>query len=215
MTSDELKAWRIAKGLSQQESADLLGASSRFVIMRWESGADIPTSIAARIQEAEAAIAAAPPGSTPAPAKTKIKGGLPSQVILSPGGHRVREDYPHSLQIGQVYWKYDWIDKTTGHHIFNLYQIGADADGTIRGLCTPVRMDVNTWEVRCDFHLGGDAGAALLRTVAKLDERLAPARVNPPQSLAETIAPNPKKNEAPFAQAAGESTPETKTNFFL
>lgn len=212
LTNEEFAAWRKAKGLSQQDAADLLGASSRFVVMRWEAGTELPTSIAARIIEADAALAAAKPGEKPKGGKKLKTKGLPSQVILAPSGRRVAKDYPHSLTLNQIYWKYDWVDPENGHHMFNLYQIGRDHDLQYRGLCTPIRLDVHTWTARQDFMFGGDEGVAIKSTVDKLNEVLAAARANPPQSLEDTIKPNDKENEAPFTQE--KPADENKPSFF-
>lgn len=42
MNGDELKAWRLQKGLSQTDIGTLLGGLSHSAINRWEAGQDIP-----------------------------------------------------------------------------------------------------------------------------------------------------------------------------
>lgn len=42
MNGDELKAWRLQKGLSQTDIGTLLGGLSHSAINRWEDGQDIP-----------------------------------------------------------------------------------------------------------------------------------------------------------------------------
>ncbi len=209
MTNEEFKAWREAKGLSQQDAADLLGASSRFVVMRWEAGAEMPTTIAARIIEAEAVLTSTKPGEKPRrnkhPLKTK---GLPTRVILTPRGKRVPPEWTRDTKLGQVYWQYDWIDPNNGHHMFNLYRMDRDHDEQIRGLCTPIRLDANTWTARADFQLDEPA---VLRVVDQMNALLAPTRDSRPQTLEATIAPNPQQNDA---QSTAGTHGENKFNFF-
>lgn len=52
MTPAELREWRTARGLSQEELAKLVGRSRRTVIY-WEQGADIPHWLPAILEATE------------------------------------------------------------------------------------------------------------------------------------------------------------------
>ncbi len=188
MTGEDLKAWREARCLSQAELAAHLTWTRDMVANREGNRAPCPPDL----EQALAALALTLPPRTKndiviVPNNVPRRKGLPSQVILNMAGKRVHPSYVTRLKEGDSYWKYDWIDPRTKHHMFNLYALGVDHDLEIRGLCRTVSLNVNTWHVGYEIVW---PGSRTVEIAEELDKRMTPARIHPPQTLEETIMPN-------------------------
>lgn len=194
MTGDDLRKWREARLLTQAELAEHLTWTRDMVANREGNRTACPSDLE---QTLETLAITLPPRTARdiviVPNNVPRRRGLPSQVILNLAGKRVHPSYVTRLQMGDCYWKYDWIDPRNKHHMFNLYALGIDHDQETRGLCRTLCLDVNTWHVRAEIcgHEGETARMAI-----ELDNRLAEARLHAPQPLEDCIS----KNDMYFAE---------------
>lgn len=190
MTGDELRQWRENHKLSQAELGDHLNWTRDMVANRENGRAPCPEGLEGILTLVGALVASEAAKTQPKALNQARTRGHPAQVFLTLDGTRVHPDIIWALPKGRYFWKYDWIDDDNGHHMFNLYKRNNGREIN----CTPVRLDANTWIVRADFMLDNPA---VVGAVKELNERLAPMRANPPQTLEDAILPNDKR----FAQA--------------
>lgn len=203
MTPQDLSTWRQTLGLSQQEAADLLECSSRFIYMRWEKGqTEIPADLADRMAQAANTLAAA-------------KANAPAQAFRRPASHTRRYLSLHGQRItygelprrvDECYYEYGWQNPRNGHYHFFLLQVGANWDGRIMGLGTPLNLDVTTWTVEAPFYRDHPA---ILPVQAKLQALLDANRANLPSLEAVMAATN-----APLAASANLSGSQPGANMF-
>lgn len=171
MTGDELRQWRMAKGLSHQDAADLLGASSRFVVIRWEKGGELPSSLAARITEAEATIAATPADQKPQGRSVIVKHDYSAHKCWTLSGRPITFDETQKRPIGFQFYRLDNtndIDPVTDHLKANLYETTRKRR---RGQATDFALDLVSWRITCLAYESDPYRAALL---AELNALLQP-----------------------------------------
>lgn len=156
MIPQELKAWRIDQKLTHQEAADLLGASSRYVIIRWENGSELAAGIADKVAEATKLLLAdrAQALSRPQPITSVPKGAHRERSKVPPLPHGARTLTMAIQPIWRTeadeqapnycYWSFGWKDRKTGAPHYNMLQID-DLAG--KGLCTPLFLDAGQWLV--------------------------------------------------------------------
>lgn len=177
MTPDEFKAWRLAKGLSHQDAADLLGASSRFVVMRWEKGSELPSTIAALITAAEAVLIATPPGEKPLGRIPRAKIDYSAHKCWTLTGQPIDMANVLKQPKGYQFYRLDDsrdVDPRTGHLKATLYET---THKWPNGEPTFLFLDLKAWDVRC-IAWGDDPRhvAALPKYNAWLQPPAAPAQ---------------------------------------
>lgn len=155
MTPDEFKAWRLGHKLSHQAAADLLGASSRFVVLRWEAGSEMPSSMAARIAEAEEIIAKTPPGeafAAAAAAKRGVIRDFSKHKCWTIQGQETTMADLETLPVGGFFIRLAnsskaACDPETGHLLANIFERTRTEDQPV---C--ISVDMVTWEALAVAH---------------------------------------------------------------
>ncbi len=186
MTPDEFKIWRLAKGLSHQDAADLLGASSRFVVMRWEKGSEMPSTLAARITEAESVLASTPPGQKPIGRIPTAKIDWSRHKCWTLAGQptdmaRVLEQ-PKGYQFYRLDDSRD-VDPRTGHLKATLHETTFKWPN---GEPTFLYLDLEAWDVRC---IAWESDPRHVAALPKYNAQLKPqAQPAPAQSMWATNA---------------------------
>lgn len=141
MTKEDLKAWRERHALSQQEAADLLGCSSRFIYMRWENGeTELPNTLGERLAKANETIAADPAGGH----KPRFQ-----KQWWTLQGHPIDESYVLAQPDEFYFYRTDSpknTDERTHELLANLY---VKTRAAPKGQCTYFQANTVTWRVRC------------------------------------------------------------------
>lgn len=177
MTPDEFKTWRLAKGLSHQEAADLLGASSRYVVLRWEKGSELPSSIAALIAAADAVIAATPVDQKPQGRSVLTKFDYSAHKCWTLSGTPITFEETQKRPLGFHFYRLDNsedIDPVTNHQKANLYETTRKRK---RGQATDFALDLEDWRIIC---LAWESDPLRADLLVKLNALLQPQTITTP-----------------------------------
>lgn len=162
MTGDQLKTWRTNRNLSQDQLAAYLGWTRDRVANTETERTTMKENIEAKLGAIDELLVRAPP-----PNKQRAPKGS-KRIYLDTRGRRIPfASLPTAP--GTVYYEYGWRQGETGHRYFNLMQVGRDWDGSHKGLCTPISLNADTWQVGA-FVQSGDP--AIQRTIAALQAAL-------------------------------------------
>lgn len=171
MTPTELRDWRIARRLTQDQLAAYLPELTRDRVANMELGrTSIPDAMMAHLN----ALIPAPAATAIPPAahvrrKGRVDPALDKRTYYSLTGERVNGIYVAALKENQGFYKVNWTDDN-GHPMANLYLAGKQG----KRHCTPIRVDTVTWWARIDFM----RDMVKPETIDQLNAMLAPKRAS-------------------------------------